>query len=254
MLSREATFLAEPEWTSVPWGVHPKSWFDKLLDMVALVPALLGRTDQVTPLEPTMARHLLAHDLLANCLQVEQALEQWHRSLQRAEEDAGHGLGFWVEPSAVGAEAQFPFADALAFRDSVTALMFVTYWSTLVLLYPCMERLCAVLLEPVFDAFPAMYPDLMTADPAKYSVKEVRELATNVCRSLDFALATTAQPDLLTAPLFVVEAFYQGLHATAGDGALELLWCDGFRGRLAMRGQDLANVVQARSWMEVAQY
>lgn len=91
-------------------------------------------------------------------------------------------------------------------------------------------------------------------DPNKYTAKETRELAAMVCRSLDFALAATTQPDALAAPLAVVQEFYSDISAQAGDGQLELMWCEAFRVRLAARGQDVVDVVAGRKWRDLAAY
>lgn len=87
----------------------------------------------------------------------------------------------------------------------------------------------------------------------RYSVKEVREIAANVCRSLDFALSTV-QPDMLAVPIYVVEQFYNSLSMATGDGNLELMWLGGFKQRMVVRGQDIADVVQSRKWIDVAEY
>ncbi|OAA64289.1 Zn(2)-C6 fungal-type DNA-binding domain protein [Niveomyces insectorum RCEF 264] len=354
LLNRKSTFLADPEWTAVPWEMHPKSWFDRLLDIVVLVPALLDRADHVLPHPPTLTRRLLALDLLDNAFYVEGLLAQWYGSVQGAAGRGGHhssstnktnrtsnsnssssrntkrnrsrtnnsppsgssspssssspapGAWYWLADAAAAganvaaaatlAAAQIPFADPFAFRDATAALMFVTYWAALVLLYPCLANLHAAASEPVLDGFapdfagagatgglsshphhqlsaqlpahlctplsmphatapqPPPPPPPPLVPPTKYGHHDVRALAAHVCRSLDFALATTAQPDLLTAPLAAVESFYQSIHAAAGDGALELLWCAAFRSRLVGKGQYMAGVVESRQWEDVAQF
>lgn len=300
LIYRKSTFLSDPEWTSMPWEAHPKSGLDRLLDIAALLPVMFSRADNVTPNEPTMGRRMMAQDVLANCLYVERVLEQWHASVQdlgmrggpgvsgastmssapasvdggvgggfrsggaraRASSHGGSGNWYWIaDPEHTSVTAQIPFADTFAFRDTVTALMFIYYWAILVLLYPCVESLYGSIFQPVLDAFPSPYPNLPASlqipggDPSiYYGPKEVRELAGNVCRGLDFALATTVQPDLLAAPLFVVESFYRQINAASGDGALELLWCEAFRSRLAAKGQYLAEVVQSRRWVDAGQF
>lgn len=99
----------------------------------------------------------------------------------------------------------------------------------------------------------------------------------NICRSLDFALESTVQPDMLAVPLFVVRQFYEehmgmdpalnlnlgfglGIDASGGgqdmlsDGRLELLWCEGFAERLKRKGRDIAEVVMGRKWFDLASY
>jgi hypothetical protein len=173
------------------------------------------------------------------------------------------GSLYWIDDPQVGGvrvHAQIPFADTFSFRDGTTAVMLIYYWTTLILFFPCVERLQIAVQERVMDAWgPQTYPNipersLMTNNPLRYGAKEVRELAANVCRSLDFALGATVQPDILTLPLFVVNEFYREINDSSGDGQLELMWCDGFRMRLQDRGQIIAHVVQGRRWQELATY
>jgi len=197
----------------------------------------------------------MAQDLLGNCFNVERMLDEWHLTVNPAMLDATQPMAYWIEDQE-GADAQIPFADTFAFRDSVTAVMFLYYWATLVLLYPSIEKVNLAVFQPVVDAFPQIYPNLpphLQVDPLKYSAKEVRELAANVCRGLDFALNTTVQPDLLAFPLYVVDEFYKEINSSTGDGALEIMWCEAFRARLTSKGQDIADAVQGRSWVDFGQ-
>ncbi|KAK9772655.1 hypothetical protein SCAR479_10706 [Seiridium cardinale] len=87
-------------------------------------------------------------------------------------------------------------------------------------------------------------------DPAKYGPREIRKLAANVCRSLDWAIGRseskgpgpTSQPDLVAAPLHIVESFYESIK-TSGDGELERLWCRSFRQRWERRGREIESMV-----------
>ncbi|KAL8408810.1 hypothetical protein RB594_007295 [Gaeumannomyces avenae] len=250
LLNRKSTFLAEPEWTMVPWESHPKSALDRLFDILALLPGLLERADRIMASDPTLERRLLANELLTSCLQAEDLLNGWYLSNDPS-------TAFWVDESG-GLEAGIPFADALAFRDGATALGLSHYWAALVCLWPCVERLHQAVFQPVLDEFPQTFPDLseelLHMDPARYAAKEARELAACVCRSLDGTLAATVQPDLAAVPLAVAEGFYRELNATTGDGCLELIWCEAFRSRLAAKGQDIADVIQGRDWAELARF
>jgi hypothetical protein len=228
------------------------------LDVLALIPGLLARADAIIPNEPTLERRLLAQELLASCLQVEGLLEAWYLSIEPQ-------TAWWVESAggvAAGGgmeEARIPFVDAFAFRDSGTALGLAHYWAALVCLWPCVERLHQAIFQPVLDAFPQLFPDplpapLLHVDPSRYAAKETRGWAACVCRSLDGALAATVQPDLVAAPLAVAEDFFRDVNASTGDGALELMWCDAFKGRLAAKGQDIADIIQGRDWAELTRF
>lgn len=207
--------------------------------------------------QATLNRRLMAQDLLGNCLNIERLLEDWHRAVNPAHDDPTQPPTFWIEDPTGTSGAVIPFADALAFRDSVTALMFIYFWTALILFYPTVEGVHAAIFQPTVDTFPQVYPVLPPAlqiDSLRYGTRQVRDVAACVCRSLDFALNTSVQPDALAVPLHVVECFYRDLVAGCGEGVFELMWCDGFRSRLAMKGQDIADVVTSRNWHQLSQY
>jgi (R)-2-hydroxyglutarate---pyruvate transhydrogenase len=197
----------------------------------------------------------MAQDLLGNCINVEKMFGEWYLRVNPALLDLGHPPSFWVEDPEVS-NAQIPFADTFAFRDSATAVMFVHFWALGVLFYPCLDKIHAAIFQPVVDVYPQILPELPAnlQTNVHHGVKEVRELAANVCRGLDFALATTVQPDMLSFPLHVVEEFYREINTSSGDGVLEIMWCDAFRARLTEKGQDISHVVQSQTWMDLAQY
>ena len=251
---------------TAPWEVHPKSAFDLLLDAVVLIPGLLQRADQIIGLEPTVARRLMAQDLLHNCVNIESHLNQWHAAISRTDPNSSNpATPYWAHPpdsSAVEVQ-QIPFAETLAFPDGLTAISFIYFWTAQLLFFPCVERLYWTIFEPVVDGpFPQTMPVLpasLQINPLRYSLKEVREVASNICRSLDFALARTVQPDMLAAPLHVVSQFFQhvaggGNGDVFGDGRLELMWCEAFRVRLAAKGREIQEVVQSKQWRDVTSF
>ncbi|KAK3322457.1 hypothetical protein B0H66DRAFT_204818 [Apodospora peruviana] len=313
LLNRTPTFLESHEWKTTPWELHPKTLFDQLFDIIVLLPSVLHRADRIHLAQqqnqpPLLARRLMAQDLLQNCLNIERQFDEWYAAATHATNQHQSDL-YWVEelddiimtPSTTatttarssaspGSTHRPPFADTFAFPDALTAFMCIYSWTALVQLYLCVERLYWAALEP--DAEGNMPPMLMnmTAVPGdttgagvamqinllQYSLK-VREMAANICRSLDFALANTVQPDMLAVPLFVVRQFYEhvGINRAAGggaesviaemmgsvsepevisDGRLELVWCEGFRERLAQKGREIVEVVQGRRWVDLATY
>ncbi len=243
--------------------MHPKSQFDLLLDIIVFLPSLFARADRIFPHDPTLQRRLMAQDLLANCLSLERQLDAWHAaadpgaSAAAAADPCSYAASavYWIEDPDPASEAQIPFADTFAFRSAVAAVTAIYYWTSLVLLYPCVARLHEAIFHRVMDTFPQTEPALprhLRVDPHRYSPHKVRELAANVCRSLDFALNATVQPDMLVVPLYVVQEFYREINESAGDGQLELMWCEGFRARLQIKGGDIADVVRGRRWRDLA--
>lgn len=389
LLNRTPTFLAGPEWLSAPWELHPKSPFDRLLDLVALLPAVFHRADYVLAQEHTMSRRLMAQDLLNNCLEIELQLSSWYASLQGPSSSpspssisSGRNRQpqplFWAIPASSSPQtyqhhhqpqqAHFPFSSALAFASPTIALCMIYYWTALVLLYPRIWRLYWAVYESVPEDYsnqhhdhhqhqqhhhhhhhhpaagssssantssilpPGVHGAAAGVDPMRYGLKQVRELAANVCRALDAAVDSCAQPDMLLVPLWVAGAFWgdlsglgwmgmeagadefgmgmgssssmasmgmgsgmgmgMGMDASmgvgmgqmgmgsmsmgmgmgmgmggmgmgmdmnmggygAGDGRLEVMWCEAFRARVLARGREIQEIIQGRGWVDLASF
>ncbi|OIW34063.1 hypothetical protein CONLIGDRAFT_568954 [Coniochaeta ligniaria NRRL 30616] len=252
LLNRKSSFLSSPEWLTTPWELHPKSPFDHLLDILTTLPSLLSRADRIFPHDPTLQRRLLAQDLLTNCLSLSRQLAAWHATTPTSI--------YWIsDPSSPSPSpssavvAQIPFADTFAYPTPLSALSQIYHWTAHLLLTPTIARLHETIFARVTDVFPppdpALPPHLHTQ--LDHCPLKSRELAGNVCRSLDFALGTTAQPDVLVVPLWVVQEFYAEVSERDGDGQLEVMWCEGFRARLRGRGADVAGVVAGRGWRDL---
>jgi hypothetical protein len=190
---------------------------------------------------------------LSNCLHIEHQLDEWLATASQPTED--YPQVFWIEEPDSPDSSQIPFADNFAFKDGMTAMMFIYYWMSLALFHRCIENLHQAIFQPVIDAYPDMYPNLppnLQIDPAKY--QQVRELASNICRSLDSALNITTQPDMLVAPLTVVHEFYRDINLSSRDGELEIIWCERFKSKLIAKGQDIADVIQSKTWSDLGRF
>jgi (R)-2-hydroxyglutarate---pyruvate transhydrogenase len=226
--------------------------FDRLFDITVMLPSIFSRADRIIPDSPTLARRLKAQDLLANCLNIDMKFDLWHKFVSQGTED--YPQVYWVEESD-GSRAQIPFAEDFAFKDGMTCVMFLYYWMSLMLFHRCIESLHNVIFQPVIEDYPNMFPDLPTSlqvNLMKY--QQQSELASNICRSLDFALNTTAQPDMLVAPLTVVHEWYRDISEACPETELDLLWCEGFKARLIAKGEDIANVLRSKSWAEIGRF
>jgi hypothetical protein len=78
-------------------------------------------------------------------------------------------------------------------------------------------------------------------------------LAALVCRSLDFALQTTVQPDLLAAPVWILNDFYNTMDSH-GNCELERLWIDGFTERREARGYEMSVWLEEKRWVEMRRF
>ncbi|KAK0748744.1 hypothetical protein B0T21DRAFT_420999 [Apiosordaria backusii] len=266
-------FLSLPEWQTTPFESHPKSSLDTLLDILSLLPALFSRFTHITSPDqpPTLSRRLLAQDLLSNLIGIELQLSQWYTSVTPSRSRPT----YWIaDPSTLPypGTVEIPFTETFAFSNGTIGLGLVYYWAGLVLLWPKMWRLYWLLFEPVVDGMvePVLGGKLAQVDPMRWNTKEVRQAADNVCRAGDWLLAGAAQPDLLGWVVEVVGGFYQELVSSSvgtttnsgwedmggggGDGRLEMGWVQGFRGRLAQRGRDVAEVVGGRGWVDYVSF
>lgn len=249
LLNRTSTFCAEQEWINLPFELHHKTSFDRLLDIMAQVTPLLLQLDHMSSLDPTLARRLLAQDLLENFLRAQAQLGQWYTAAFDPRRPR-----YWVSQ---GEEAQIPFPEPFTFQDSLSSLIFTYYWTAQVLFLPCLGTLVHSIFSPVIDAYPQVFPALpphLTIDPDSYSTFKVREMAVSVCRGLDNALAGTTQPDMLAFPVKVLETFYAGIVNHEGDGTLELMWLGAFRERMASRGQNIAGAMMTKDWVDLADW
>lgn len=243
LLARTPCHLASQEWATVPYERHPKSSLDALFDVLSVVPALLHRADRVMPLPPAaLSRRLKARDLLANCVSVEAQLAQWSAGIEAAA--AGNRdmpLLYWIHGTlnlrgdggrGQQRHAQIPFADTYDFASTVVGIGHVYYWTSLMLLYECMEALIDAVLydsgsgttstnDPFTDLTGAAFStsssslqrpnvvapgvrvlpttesgsrDLLPpgCEAARYQIRERRKLAAHICRSLDWVIGSSS--------------------------------------------------------------
>lgn len=251
-MTRRSTHLAHRDWTDLPWEYHPKSLADRLFDSLAQLPGLLQRADAIEAEAPSAARTLKIQDVFSHLLYLDRQLTTWCGLAAQSADDA-HQHSYWMTQTAAGDAAGLPFTKTFVFQDGATAVGFLFYWMGTLLLGRSVVALHRLYMQTVaLDYSAAMYtvvPDELNIDVAQYQRDGM--LATNICCALDFALSVTMQPDLLVGPLTVADMYFKGLQATGGvAGQLETMWCDGFRRRLAAKGQHITGIVGSRAWTE----
>ncbi|KAK8035665.1 Aspercryptin biosynthesis cluster-specific transcription regulator atnN [Apiospora rasikravindrae] len=234
LLARTPCHLASPEWTTVPYELHPKTFLDSLFDIISVMPALFHRADRILPLPPaTLGRRLKAKDLLSNCLNIEARLARWYAGIERAA--AGNHdmpLLYWIHGSlnldsgpATGRQrhAQIPFADTYDFASTVFGLGHVYYWTSLMLLYECL----AALIDAVLYDGTGASSDPFT-DPAGAGLSSSSLVGANV-----LAPAATIVP------------------STLGSTSNDLLppGCEAARYQVRERRKLAANICRSLDWM-----
>ncbi|KAI0458334.1 hypothetical protein F5B21DRAFT_23534 [Xylaria acuta] len=252
LLNRQPTFLCNPEWTVVPWEHYPRTSLDHLLDIAVLLPSIYSRADHIMPLDANADRQLRARDLLENCVNIEAQFGIWLSVVQQTTRSSS--VPYWVADSTESA-SHLPFDELLSFADPLLCLVHVYYWTVLVGFHQCIYTLLEAVREPEGEGQSrSKTPEFPQGlDPRKYQPAETKKLAALVCRSLDFALQTTTQPDLLVAPVWVVQEFYSRMKVF-GLCELEGLWVEDFVGRLEDRGRQMCAWLEEKRWISIRQF
>ncbi|KAI1115020.1 hypothetical protein F5Y14DRAFT_143046 [Nemania sp. NC0429] len=252
MLNRQPTYLCNPEWTVVPWARYPRTSLDDLLDIVVLLPSIFWRADHIMLLDAHPDRLSGARELLDNCVNIETQFDIWLNVVQQT--NRASGALYWVADS-VETPSHPAFDGMLSFANPLLGLVHVYYWTVLITFHQCIYALLEVVGEAEDEgsdprAAPAWPSGL---DPRKYQPAETIKLAALVCRSLDFALRTTTQPDLLVAPVWIIRDFYERMKVF-GLCELESLWIDDFIDRQEARGREMSAWLEEKRWIGIRQF
>ncbi|KAI0871489.1 hypothetical protein GGS24DRAFT_59225 [Hypoxylon argillaceum] len=251
LLNRQPTFLCNPEWTVVPWAHYLRTPLDHLLDIVVLLPSIFSRADDITLLDAGADRQSRAKDLLDNCVSIETQFNFWLRMVR--ESTGSSGALHWVADSTE--RSHLPFSEMLSFGSPLLCLVHIYYWAVLISFHQCICALLELVQKPEDEgsgstAVPGLSLGL---DLRKYQLAETRKLAALVCRSLDFALRTTTQPDLLAAPVWIVKDFYDRMKAF-GLCELESLWVDDFIERQEARTREMKAWLEEKRWTSIRRF
>jgi hypothetical protein len=90
-MGRRATFLSSMEWSTLPWAIHPKSKFDEVQDIAALLSKLSEEAYMLNPSSDSRAT-LLRLGLINRYWEILDKLLEWYKSL----EDANNGHALYV--------------------------------------------------------------------------------------------------------------------------------------------------------------
>ncbi|KAI1174188.1 hypothetical protein F4777DRAFT_555081 [Nemania sp. FL0916] len=252
LLNRQPTFLCNPEWTVVPWAHYPRTPLDDLLDIVVLLPSIFSRADEIIMLEASSERQSRARDLLDNCVNIEAQFNIWLSVIRQ--DSRTSGAPYWVAESREG-RSNLPFDVLLNFASPLLCLVHIYYWTFLISFHQCIYTLLDVIREPGDEESNQEIELELPAglDPRKYQPAETRMLAALVCRSLDFALRTTTQPDLLAAPVWVIREFYNRMKELSLCEP-ESLWLDDFTTRHEARSREICAWLEEKRWVGIRRF
>ncbi|KAJ8123679.1 hypothetical protein ONZ43_g426 [Nemania bipapillata] len=252
LLNRQPTFLCNPEWTVVPWVHYPRTSLDDLLDIAVLLPSIFSRADQIMLLEASDDRRSRAKDLLDDCVNIETQFDIWLRVVRESTRTSG--APYWVADSTK-TPSHLPFGELLSFSSPLLCLVHIYYWAVLISFHQCIRALLEVIPNREDEGSGSMVaPELPPGlDLRKYQLAETQELAALVCRSLDFALQTTMQQDLLAAPVWIVKEFYESMKVF-GFCELESLWIGDFVERQQARSREMRAWLEEKRWAGIRRF
>ncbi|WPH01397.1 Hypothetical protein R9X50_00424200 [Acrodontium crateriforme] len=211
---RQPSFLAEAAWSTIPWQIHPKSTYDRLLDILVAGPAIFAKADRMNEGPPNeILGNALA--LLEQCYMLHLKLESVHTEIQASP----FASLCWEIPVSRVSSSDDPdvddenlFESVFAFQTIEIARDLAFYWSIAALLWSGVADLfsalesagCGALLEngsaPGGIAFLAV----------QY---RWHEMTRNVLRSFDFCMSPEqieSGPFRISAPLNISIGVLQG--------------------------------------------
>ena len=196
--ARQACFLSEPEWLTLPWKNHPKNMLHKMADVMVFLPVVLETYDHLqadTSLDFGETRRQ-RQCLLAKCIALDKQLQNWYTAL--CAEINGRPL-WHTFPSD---DASYPFSHLFRFDESVVAYTIMLYWTCAMAIQSTMCQLQRLLGQGA-----AQSPDMETLphhiNPRIYAV--------NIAQSLPYMLHPdmgSLGPNLALFPLGMTFAFF----------------------------------------------
>jgi hypothetical protein len=155
MTRRKGTFLADPEWCTVPWEQIPKNEMDRLFDIQVLLPGIFERGERLENYQPSIPRRLKAKDLLQNCFQIDKLFHAWYgelesQSLGRLFWQAGAQFDEALSPEEwAGTDMGVTPPTRLEFVDLKMAFLHIYYWAALCYFYRSIQHIHTLFAEEI---------------------------------------------------------------------------------------------------------
>ncbi|KAH7130855.1 hypothetical protein EDB81DRAFT_695998 [Dactylonectria macrodidyma] len=231
ILERRETFLSALEWGCRPWQFYAKDSFDRLIDLMLLLPPLLARIHRIMPLHQTSERRTSAESLIRSLSSLEERLTHWHQEFIEQE----------------GPPSRTHQSISYSFKDGRTGVAFLYYWFAQLAICHRIETLRGVIAQPLpHEKVP------VNKETYSFQMQTARELATEICRGLG-SLLNILQPELLIAPMEAAMRCFQCIHLTTQYVPEETVWLESFHKRLIHTQKALPHAVRRQGLAEIAQ-
>ncbi|OAL40455.1 hypothetical protein AYO20_00191 [Fonsecaea nubica] len=261
LATRKSIFLAQRDWLTVPWKIHPKSDLDRLQDIMAQVATLLEKAERLRTASTSTAVAATVPERTALVHQgwiFHSQLQTWYQRLVR--KHAGCGALYWERPVSARFHLPVPsvFTTSLQFPTFEIARLHLSYWTMLLLLRTSILSLASR------ESHPSNTDTDTGAEPPPPPPLEVPEipdhdLATMICKSMDFFLSDDARilgpQNVFFALRVATHVFSRPATTTSTAGTPHHLriveWCRAVFDELDRRGYSLGRILAECPWDEI---
>lgn len=193
----------------MPWINIKKDDLDRLFDIIAAYGNVRERVKYLEDAGSSPDDLNIAESLLLSCLEVKKQLSNWLEDFEKTIP----GPMLSVVPWGDDAVSRELFSFRFQFINLKTAMMYLKYWATFILVNGSMMRIEKYFkrAESSLETAGIKHKPATRLRPG-FELQKMTEYAMNVCRSLDYALEHTMKssgPIYLTYPILVVHLFFQ---------------------------------------------
>ncbi|KAE8379023.1 hypothetical protein BDV26DRAFT_260447 [Aspergillus bertholletiae] len=180
--TRKPTYLATPEWTSLPWNGWEKEPKQHLLDLMMEIPALLHMIDAAYKTTDCSQKFRRLPGVCKAYLNLSRRLEDWHEAYKSDYPTKLH----WERPSKFYASHTMPQENipsiSIYFPDLESGHIHLLYWTSHVLLF---SNLGMLYMNCLANAPEGSQPPI---PPFPCDVEEMHAMAVNIAKSAEYFL------------------------------------------------------------------
>lgn len=243
LATRTPTYLAQPDWLTVPWTIQPKSDIDQLFDIMTQIATLLAKTAQFIMPTACDIPHTQSTELLQQSWEFQSQLKTWYQGFQCKQT----GPLYHEQPSSSHFLPHLApvFTTSLHFPTFEIARLHVSYWTILLLLH---DSILSMPLAAARDEIPSS--SLLTSVQRDFTQKQALHLATLIAQSIAYMLSEDMH---ILGPQKVFFTLRAAMHVfeTSPDHEKEAQWCKGVFDELDRRGYPFGRILCSCRWEDM---